>query len=354
MSDYNQAKADTFVQNQLQILNNAGIAIMISIGHQLKLFDVLAELPPSSSKEIATAANLNERYVREWLAAMVTGRVIEYDNGKKTYSLPQEYASTLTHKNYPNNLAVLMQFIPTLAQAEDKILERFKQGGGIGYAEYPKFHRVMAELSDQTVLAHLIETILPLNQDVVTKLKQGAYVADIGCGLGHAINLMAEHYPNSQFVGYDLCNDVVTEANQRAEKRQLKNVKYIEQDVANWKPQAEFDFITAFDAIHDQGQPAIVLENIVSALKDNGLFLMQDIKAHTNVHDNLENPVTPITYVISCLHCMPISLSQDGVGLGACWGKELAEDMLKDAGFSHVNVNELDHDILNYYYLARK
>jgi len=135
---------------------------MTSIGHQTGLFDTMAGLPPATSERIAKAAGLQERYVREWLGAMVAGRIVEYDTAEKTYVLPPEHAAFLTRAASPNNLAVTMQFIPLLGAVEEQIIEAFINGGGVPYSSYPTFHRVMAEESNQTVVAGLLNAILPL------------------------------------------------------------------------------------------------------------------------------------------------------------------------------------------------
>lgn len=354
MNAFNQQKADKFVSYLLDILNHASLSMMISLAHRSGLFDKMAEMPPASSEEIASQAHLNERYVRECLAALVTGGIIEYHPTEKTYRLPQEHGAFLTRKASPNNLAVMMQFTAVLGQVEDKILECFQQGGGLGYEYFPGFHRVMAENSDQTIVSQLIETILPLSPSLVAQLKQGVNVADIGCGCGHALNLLAQHFPNSQFIGYDLCPEALSDGMQYAHQQQITNVQFIEKDIVSMTDTEMFDVIFVFDAIHDQAQPQRVLGNIFNALKPQGTFFMQDIKAASELQDNMDSPITPFTYAISCMHCMTVSLAQEGVGLGTCWGKELALEMLKKAGFNHIDVFELEHDIQNYYYVADK
>jgi hypothetical protein len=159
----------------------------------------MRNLPFSTSARIANAANLNERYVREWLGALVTGRVIIYDAGNQTYKLPEEHAAFLTRQAAPNNLAATMQFIPLLGSIEDKIIECFESGGGVPYSEFPRFQEIMTEESGQTVLPALLDSILPLAPGVTEKLKVGIDVLDIGCGSGKALILLAKSFPNSRF-----------------------------------------------------------------------------------------------------------------------------------------------------------
>ena len=194
------SKADAFAQKMIGVFNDASLALMVSIGHRTHLFDTMATLPPSTSEQIARAARLDERYVREWLGTLVTGRVVDYDPERATYVLPPEHASQLTRAASPNNLAVTAQFIPVMAQVEDEIVECFRNGGGVPYSSYPRFHEVMAEESAQTVVAGLFEHILPLAPGIAERLGAGIDVLDVGCGSGRAIIAMGERFPRSRFI----------------------------------------------------------------------------------------------------------------------------------------------------------
>lgn len=353
-STIDNARAEAFAQKLLDHLNGAALMLMISIGHRTRLFDVMAELPPTTSQGLADAAGLNERYVREWLGALVTGGIVEYDPATGTYALPPEHAASLTRTAGPSNVGVTSQFVAVLGGVEDEIVEAFKHGRGVPYSSYKRFHEVMAEESSQTVISALLDHILPLEPKLKEALAGGIDVADIGCGSGRAMIFLAEQFPQSRFIGYDLCADAVMNATNEAQKRGLKNISFHECDVSKLSEVDKFDLITAFDAIHDQGQPAKVLDNIYWALKPGGVFLMQDIGGSSHVHHNIGRPLSPFIYTISCMHCMSVSLAQGGVGLGAAWGREKAEEMLRAAKFANVRVETLDHDILNYYYLSTK
>lgn len=351
---FDEAKAEAFAMKMLGHLNGAALALMSSIGHRTGLFDVMSQLPPATSDEIARATKLNERYVREWLGAMVTGGIVEFDPSTKKHHLPAEHAAALTRSAGANNVSMTAQFIAVLGAVEDEVVEAFHHGKGVPYSSYKRFHECMAEESSQTVIAALFEHILPLEPKLGEWLTQGISVADIGCGSGKAIIALAERYPRSRFTGFDLCADAVATANRLAEQAGLKNVMFVERDVSELGESERFDLVTAFDAIHDQGQPAKVLANIRRALKPGGIFLMQDIAGSSHVHHNIGRPLSPFVYTISCMHCMSVSLAQGGVGLGAAWGKEKAEEMLAEAGFKNLRTETLEHDIMNNYYLAYK
>jgi 2-polyprenyl-3-methyl-5-hydroxy-6-metoxy-1,4-benzoquinol methylase len=348
------SKAELFAAKMLGAINGAGVVLMASIGHRTGLFDKLATLPPSTSAEIAGAAGLNERYVREWLGAMTTGGVVEYDPAAKTYQLPAEHAAFLTRAASPNNLGVTAQFVAVLGAVEDRIVECFREGGGVPYSAFSRFHAVMAEESAQTVVGGLRDFILPLAPGLTEALGAGIEVLDVGCGSGRALNTLAADFPASRFTGYDFTEVVVANARREAAQRGLTNVRFEVRDVTDLGEHGRYDLVTAFDAIHDQARPALVLGGILDALKPGGTFLMQDIRGSRHVEKNLGHPLAPFLYTISAMHCMTVSLAAGGDGLGTMWGEETAVEMLLAAGFTDVEVRQLPHDIMNNFYLARK
>ena len=352
--EFNQKKAEGFANNLLEIYNNGALSLMISIGHRTGLFDTMEKIRSASSEEIAGASGLNERYVREWLNTMVVGRIIEFDQNAKLYHLPMEHATFLTRSNPTDNMAVFAQYIPELGQVEDKIVHCFRNGGGVDYGEYNRFHEVMAEDSGQSVLSSLLQTILPLVPGFIEKLENGIHVLDVGCGSGRALNLMAEAFPNSNFTGYDLCLEPVEAASREALDKGLTNVHFEQLDLTNAKPLHRFDLITAFDSIHDQARPDKVLRFIYESLTMDGVFLMQDIDASEDVSNNMEHPLGPLLYTISTMHCMSVSLAAGGMGLGTMWGTEKAQRMLKEAGFTRAVENRLEHDPQNCYFVTYK
>lgn len=352
--ELDETKAEAFAGQMVGVLNDAMLALMTSIGHQTKLFDAMADLSPSTSEEIASAANLNERYVREWLGAMVVGGVVDYDPDRKTYRLPPEHAACLTRVAGPDNLASLAQLVPLLGNVEGGIVESFRNGGGVPYSAYARFQELMAEDSAQVYGATLIETPLPLVPGLVERLESGIAVADIGCGQGIALNLMAQAFPNSRFIGYDLSEEGIAASRAEAERMGLENARFEVGDVTTFDEREHYQLITAFDVIHDLAHPAEVLRNIFNALGPGGTFLMVDIAASSHLHENIEHPLGPFLYAVSTMHCMTVSLEQGGVGLGTVWGGQKAQQMLADAGFGEVEVEQVEGDILNNYYIARK
>jgi 2-polyprenyl-3-methyl-5-hydroxy-6-metoxy-1,4-benzoquinol methylase len=351
---FDQIKADKFAGQMLQYLNNSALTLMISVGHRTRLFDVMAGLKYVSSHELAKVSNMNERYVREWLGAMVTGKIVEYDSATSTYHLPDEHAAFLTRKAASDNIALFAQYIPVLGGVEDRIVACFKHGGGVSYDEYGRFHEVMAEDSGQSVLSSLSTHVLPLIPGLTERLTHGIRVLDIGCGRGKAMLHLAAQYPRSTFHGVDLCAEPVEQANAEVETLGLQNVVFEQQDLTHYTFSAKYDLITAFDAIHDQARPDHVLSSVYRALDTDGHFLMQDIDGSSHVQNNMEHPLGTLLYTISCMHCMTVSLAQDGMGLGAMWGTERAGELLRNTGFTDITIERLEHDIQNCYYIVRK
>ncbi|AXN45335.1 Demethylrebeccamycin-D-glucose O-methyltransferase [Mycobacterium marinum] len=335
-------------------IDSAGLTILLSVGHQTGLLDVISQLPPSTSTQIAEAVGLDERYVREWLGGMTAGQVIEYDAETATYSLPEHRAAMLTRAAGPNNLARVTQFISLLGEVEQKVIACFREGGGVHYTQYPRFHTLMAEMSGEVFDSALVDVIVPLVEGLPERLQAGAEVADFGCGSGHAVNLLAQAFPKSRFTGIDFSEPAIAAASQEAKRRGLSNATFQSRDLTTLDDVGVYDVITAFDTIHDQAQPARVLENIYRALRPGGVLLMVDVKASSRLEDNVGNPMSTYLYTISMMHCMTVSLALDGVGLGTVWGSQLATKMLADAGFEDVTVAEIESDPLNNYYIARK
>ena len=264
---------------------------------------------------------------------------MDYDPAARTYSLREDYRPFVTGPT-ADNLARQFRYITLMGQVVPKIVERFRTGGGLAYADYPDFHAVMAEDSASVNDAALVDAILPLT-GLVERLRAGLDVADVGCGQGHAINLMARAFPASRFTGIDFSDESLTAARAEAAAWGLTNATFTTQDAATITDVAAYDLVTAFDAIHDQAHPGTVLANIRRALRPGGTFLMVDINASSRLEDNVDLPWASFLYAASLTHCMTVSLGQGGEGLGTVWGVQTAERMLREAGFTSVVRHEL-------------
>jgi SAM-dependent methyltransferase len=353
-TSFDTARAERFADQMTAALNGAALGLMTSVGHRTGLFDVLRDLPPATPSRVAKQAGLAERYVREWLGAMTTAGVLEHDPAAGTFRLPPEHAAILTRAARPNNMAATFQWIPLLGSVEDEIVGCFERGGGVPYESFGRFHAVMAEESDQTVVAGLLEHIVPLVPGLPERLARGVRVLDVGCGSGRALARLAAAFPNSRFIGVDVSARAVEAASAEARSLGLSNLHFEARDATALEGIGSFDLVTAFDAIHDQAAPAAVLAGIAAVLRPDGVFLMQDIAGTSHVHEDVAHPFATFLYTVSCLHCMTVSLAAGGAGLGAMWGERTARRMLAEAGFGEVAVQALPHDPINLYYVARK
>lgn len=349
-----QAKAEAFAGNVLGSLNSAFNTLMISVGQRTGLFDTMANMPPSTSQEIAKAAGLNERYVREWLGGMTVSRFLEHDAARGTYHLPPEHAASLTHAAGPGNLATFAEFLSQMGKVEDEIVDAFRNGGGVPYSKFDKFQQLMRQESAQVFDATLVDVTLPLVPGLIDRLKSGIDVADVGCGAGHAINVMARAFPNSRFTGYDFSEEGIGIGRAEAKDWGLTNASFELQDAAKLDGSKKFDLITVFDAIHDQAQPRKVLKGIAGSLKPGGVFLCSDIAGDTNHGGNMEHPLGAAMYAISTFHCMTVSLALGGEGLGTMWGQQKARELFREAGFTSVDEKFVEGDIMNVYYICTK
>lgn len=351
---YDQAAAEAFTGRVAGILDAGAVSVMMSIGHRTRLFDTMAGMPPATSAAIAARAGCAERYVREWLAAMVTGGIVTYDPDHRLYHLPPAHAACLTRKAPLGNLALYGQHVAMMGTVQDRVLACFRTGGGTRYSDYPCFHEIMEEDSGQTVTAQLFDTLLPLLPDATTRLEAGIDVLDAGCGRGSALRAMAARFPKSRFLGYDLGEDAIAFAAAAAAREGLSNIRFEARDLTRYDEVERFDLVTSFDAVHDQKDPEGLIRSLHAALRPGGFYLMQDIGGSARLENNLDFPMASLLYAISCLHCMPVSLGQGGAGLGTMWGWETAEAMLRAAGFADVERHVLPHDPMNVWFVAIK
>jgi len=313
------------------------IALMVDIGYRTGLFEALAD-GGGTSEEIAGRAGLNERYVREWLGATATAGIVDYDASRATFTLPAEHAVCLTGTS-SRNLAPGAQFLTMLAPHVPRVAACFRDGGGVPYSEYMPDFTEVADASWRLLYdGLLIKGFLPAVKGLPERLDRGIRVADLGCGTGHAVNVMARQYPNSSFIGYDLDEEGIARGTAEAAEMGLTNARFEVLDVTELPDNAKFDLITSFDSIHDQRDPATTLRRVAEVLAPDGVYVMVEPKASSRLEDNLGDPFAPYLYGVSVLHCLTVSLAEGGLGLGTAWGEQTARRMLEAAGFTSIEV----------------
>jgi SAM-dependent methyltransferase len=348
----NPEQVEEFAGRLLSLYTGSMLTYMIDIGHRTGLFSAAAQ-GPASSEELAGRAGLTERYVREWLGGMVTGGIVDYEPATQRYSLRPERAACLT--DGPMNMAPWTGMLTHLGKHVHQVARCFREGGGVPYAEYrPEFTDMMDALSRDLYDELLIDAYLPLAPDLPARLETGVRVADVACGTGHALVLMARAFPASTFVGYDLDEGAIARARAEAGGARLTNVTFEVRDAARLDVDEPFDAVFVFDAIHDQVDPSGVLARIHTALVDGGYFVMKEPHAADTLEDNIANPMAPIFYAMSTLHCMTVSLAHGGAGIGTVFGEQMARRLLTDAGFIDIQVHTAPGDPADAIYVSRK
>jgi SAM-dependent methyltransferase len=347
---FDPAKVEAFAGRLMPMLMGGLLSYLVDIGDRTGLFAAAAK-GPGTSDEIAERAGLHERYVREWLSAMATAGVVEYDPAAATFVLPPEHAALLVG---PGSMAPLAYTNTVFAQYIPELTRVFREGGGIPYAAYcPDFSEAMEAMSRGGFDQFLVDAYLPLAPGLTERLTAGANVADIACGAGHALVVLAKAFPRSHFVGYDLDDGALTRARDDAAAEGLTNVGFEHADIAELPVDEPFDVVFVFDAVHDQVDPAAVLARVRQAIAPDGIFFLREPHAADTLEANIGNPMAPAMYSVSTLHCLTVSLAHDGAGIGTAFGEQHARQLLTDAGFDDPTVSPAPGQPLAAVYVTR-
>jgi 2-polyprenyl-3-methyl-5-hydroxy-6-metoxy-1,4-benzoquinol methylase len=331
-----RAKVEQFAATVLGHYVGGAITYMIDLGHRTGLFDAAAQ-GPATSVELADRAGLQERYVREWASALAAGGVLTYDATDGRFTLPLEHAACLT--DLGPNMAPVSLFQAHMGKTLGDVATAFRDGGGVPYSKFrPEFTDVMDGLSRRTFDGHLVDEIVPLAPGLPEQLTTGARVADVGCGTGHSTNVLAQAFPRSTFAGFDYAEEVVERARKEAAELGLRNVTFELADISRLRVEQAFDVAVSFDTIHDQANPAGAIASVYAALRPGGTYLFLEPYASSNLEDNIGNPMAPMVYAISTLHCMTVSLAEGGAGLGTACGEQKFRELLEGAGFVDLAV----------------
>jgi len=310
----NKAKLGAFSMKVLGDIGGTFIGMMCYIGDRLGLFNTLSTDGPGTSREIANRLGIDERYTREWLSSLTAAKYLEYDPSTKLFTLPLEHAE-LVAQEY--GVGGAYQQVSAMWAVMDKVLDSFKNGGGVSPSSYPdELWEGMERFTGSMFEDLLIEQWLPIIPEIRDELNRGIEVADVGCGAGKAIIKLASEFPNSTFTGYDMLEYNISTSISRASKAGVSsNTSFKQIDIMKGIPE-EFDLITVFDVIHDLVNPKRGLKAIKNALRPEGVLLLLDIKCSDKLEENI-TPLAPMMYGISIMYCMTQSLSQGGEGLGA-------------------------------------
>jgi len=309
---------------------------LVVIGESLGLYKALAQAEgPLTPDELAQRTNTNARYVREWLCAQAAGGYVSYDPTAQRYFLSEEQAFTLADETSPAYLPGAFLIAVSALRAVPKMIERFRTGEGLGWHEHDAgLFRGTEMFFRPGYAANLVSSWIPALDGVEEKLRAGAKVADIGCGLGASTILMAQAYPNSTFVGFDYHDKSIEMARQRAVESGVAERASFEVARAKDFPGDDYDFVTLFDCLHDMGDPVGAVAHIRESLASDGTLMIVEPFANDDVKDNL-NAIGRAFYSASTLICTPASLSQEvGLALGAQAGEARMREVVTKGGFS--------------------
>jgi len=333
----NQAKLHEFVMKAVGEMGAAMNAALIIIGDKLGLYKAMAGAGPMTSAEVAAKTKTTERYVREWLSAQAAGGFVTYDEASGKFTLPPEQTMALADEQSPVFLPGFFEIVSACIKDEPKVTEAFRTGKGLGWHEHD--HCLFAgteRFFRPNYRAHLISEWIPALGDTLAKLKAGARVADVGCGLGTSTILMAEEYPKSTFVGFDYHPQSIEMAKAAATKAGVSDRVKFEVAKAKDYPGKGYQLVAFFDCLHDMGDPEGAARHVLQTLAPDGAWMIVEPFAHDKLQDNL-NPIGRVFYGASTMLCTPASLSQEvGLGLGAQAGEGRLSKILKNAGFSRV------------------
>jgi SAM-dependent methyltransferase len=333
----NEGKLHEFMMKAVGEMGAAMNAALILVGDKLGIYKAMAGSGPMASEEIAAKTKTHERYVREWLAAQSAGGFITYDATTKRYTLPPEQALALADETSPVFLPGFFEIVSACIKDEPKVTEAFRTGKGLGWHEHD--HCLFAgteRFFRPNYRAHLIGEWIPALGDVESKLKAGAKVADVGCGLGTSTILMAQAYPKSTFVGFDYHPASIQMAQEAAAKAGVSERIQFEVASAKEYPGEGYQLVAFFDCLHDMGDPEGAARHVRKTLDPGGAWMIVEPFANDQLEDNL-NPIGRVFYSASTMLCTPASLSQEvGLGLGAQAGEARLSKILKSAGFTGV------------------
>jgi len=331
----NSQKLDEILGKGISDFGATFHAALVSIGDKLGLYKALAKSGPMTPDQLAAATGTNDRYVREWLSSQAAGGYVTYDPATGRFSLSEEQVFTMADENSPAFLPGAFQVALAATRSVKQITDRFKNGEGFGWHEHD------SELFEGTerffrpgYATHLVQEWIPALEGVEAKLRAGAKVADVGCGLGASTILMAQAYPKSSFYGFDYHKGSIDAAIERAKKAGVSDRVKFSVGLAKNYPGTAFDFVTFFDCLHDLGDPAGAAKHVYQSLKKDGTWMIVEPFAGDKLEENL-NPIGRVFYSASTLLCTPCSKAQEvGLALGAQAGEKRVKDVVTSGGFS--------------------
>ena len=332
-----EAKLEEFMGKAVTDMGAIISAPLFVIGEKLGLYKAMAGAGPVSSQQVAEKTGADERMVREWLRNQAAGGYVVYDEAGDRYTLPAENALALADEDSPFYILGVYDSIASLYADEDKILEAFRSGEGMGWHEHDhRLFRGTERFFRPGYRGNLVSEWIPALQGVQEKLERGAKVADIGCGHGASTVIMAEAFPNSEFFGFDYHDASIKRARELAQEAGVEGRASFAVASAKDYPGSDYDLVCVFDCLHDMGDPVGASAHIHETLAPDGTWMIVEPFANDHVQENL-NPVGRVFYGASTVICTPASQAQEvGLALGAQAGEARLSEVIKEGGFSTV------------------
>ena len=310
----------------LSDLGGAASVALVRMGDALGLYKTLHEKGSMTCEELANAANVNPRYLREWLSHQAASNYLTYDAASRKFTLPEEQAMVFAVEDSPVAMMGAFDGVVAWAEQQPKVQAAFQAGGGVAWGDHgPCLFCSTARFFRPGYIHNLVQNWLPTLDGVVAKLQNGAKVADVGCGHGWSTVIMARAFPQSEFVGYDFHPGSIEQAQAHAREHNLTNVRF-QVGTAKDYPETGLDFVTFFDCLHDMGDPAGAAAHVKQSLKPDGTWMIVEPMAADRLEDNM-NPIGRIYYAASTMVCVPTSLAQE---VGAALGAQAGEAKLRE------------------------
>ncbi len=330
----NETKLQEFLGKMIKDLGAAASSSLVLIGDKLGLYKAIVNAGSVNSNQLAELTNTNERYIREWLAAQAASGYIEYHAETDSFSMNPEQISVFADEESPNYMIGGFYSLSSVMSGEAKITEAFRTGEGIGWGDHSEcLFCGTAKFFRPTYKTYLTSQWLPSLEGVIQKLEKGAKVADIGCGHGCSTAIMAEAFPNSEFIGFDFHEPSIEAAKKSALEKNLQNISF-EVATAKIYKGSNYDLVAFFDCLHDMGDPIGAVSHVKETLNSDGTLLIVEPMANDNLEENL-HPIGRVMYSFSTTICTPSSLSQEvGLALGAQAGEKRLREVVTSGGFT--------------------
>jgi SAM-dependent methyltransferase len=324
------------------------------IGYRLDLFKALAESGPTTVENFAKVTKNSERYLREWLEGMTAGGYLDYDAGSSQFSLSPEHATCLIDQDSAAYALPFVAFVPSFAGVLPQLMEAFRTGGGVPYEAYGDDCLEAIGMGNRPMFVNdYVDKWIPAMPDIENRLKSGARVIDVGCGVGWGCISLAKGFPETKVDGIDCDEASIDEARRNANKSGLSDrVTFHTGMVEDSTLQGPYDLVTAFEVVHDMPYPVKGLQRMHELVARDGVVLLAEEAVGDTLEENM-NFTGHFNYNFSVLHCLPQGLVfPEAAGIGTVMGPATVRKYAREAGFSKVDILPIENPMKRFYRLT--